>query len=166
MLMESNSLLRRLRFALNLRNRRVAEICRLGGHPTKEAEIASFLQREHEEGYAECNTTIITAFLDGLIVDLRGKRENKSGQAAPPRIEATTNNRILRKLRIALDLKEADMLSLLDKGGFPISKTELSALFRKESHKHYRECGDQALRYFIIGLTRKNRPDSATEPEE
>ena len=70
---------------------------------------------------------------------------------------------MLRKLRIAFDLKEEGMLELLDKGGFPLSKPELSALFRKQGHKHYRECGDQVLRYFINGLTRMLRPQ---EPED
>ena len=109
----------------------------------------------------------LSAFLDGLIVHKRGKRELAPGQEPPPPILAKTNNMVLRKLRIAFDLKEADMLALLELGGFRLSKAELSALFRKEGHKHYRECGDQVLRYFVGGLTAKLRPadDSSGEDE-
>ena len=65
---------------------------------------------------------------------------------------------MLRKLRIAFDLKEEDMLEVLDMGNFRVSKPELSALFRKEGHKHYRECGNEILRYFLDGLTARLGP--------
>jgi uncharacterized protein YehS (DUF1456 family) len=94
---------------------------------------------------------------------LRGERSNASGKPKPARIVASNNNRVLRKLRIAFDQKEEGMLKLLEEGGFRMSKSELSALFRKEEHKHYRECGDQVLRYFIVGLTKERRPDAPPE---
>ena len=68
-----------------------------------------------------------------------------------------TNNDILKKLRIALDFKDTDMLEVLALTDFIMSKTELSALFRKEGHKNYKECGDQLLRRFLDGLIIKNR---------
>jgi uncharacterized protein YehS (DUF1456 family) len=162
--MLSNDVLRRLRYALDFRNRVVAEICKKGGTEVTEAEVHAFLLREHEEGYLPCRDEVLTAFLDGLIIHLRGERETKPGQAVE-RILANTNNRVLRKLRIAFDLKDEGMLSLLELGGFRMSKSELSALFRKENHKHYRECGDQVLRYFIVGLTRERRPDVDPDPD-
>jgi uncharacterized protein YehS (DUF1456 family) len=161
-----NDVLRRLRYALDFRNRVVAEICEKGGGEVSEEEVQRFLLREHEEDYLVCSDEVLTTFLDGLIIHLRGAREPKPGQSAPPRIVANTNNRVLRKLRIALDLKDEGMLSLLELGGFRLSKSELSALFRNENHRHYRECGDQVLRYFIIGLTRERRPEVAAEPED
>lgn len=163
--MLGNDVLRRLRYALDYRNRVVVEICQKGGGEVSEADVQAFLLREHEEGYRVCSDEVLTAFLDGLIIHLRGARELPPGKAAPPRIVANTNNRVLRKLRIAFDLKDEGMLALLESGGFRLSKSELSALFRSENHKHYRECGDQVLRYFIVGLTRERRPDVAPEPE-
>lgn len=70
-----------------------------------------------------------------------------------------SNNLILKKLRIALDLREEDMLSILELAGFPLTRPQLSALFRKEGHKHYRECGDQILRNFLAGLALRCRGD-------
>ncbi|MBE9504644.1 MAG: DUF1456 family protein [Proteobacteria bacterium] len=67
------------------------------------------------------------------------------------------NNTILKKLRIALELKDTDIIEILKLADFEISKSELSALFRKEDHKNYKECGDQILRYFLDGLIIRNR---------
>ena len=63
-----------------------------------------------------------------------------------------TNNYILWKLRIALQLKDSDIIDILKLADFDITKPELSALFRREDHKNYRQCGDQILRRFLDGL--------------
>ena len=70
-----------------------------------------------------------------------------------------TNNLILRKLKIALDYKDTDVLDIFDIAEFDISKHELSAFFRKPGQKQYRECKDQFLRNFLFGLQRKFRPE-------
>ncbi|MFM7017097.1 MAG: DUF1456 family protein [Bacteroidota bacterium] len=63
-----------------------------------------------------------------------------------------TNNDILKKLRVALELRDDDIIEILKLSDFEISKTELSALFRKEDHPNYVKCGDQLLRNFLNGL--------------
>lgn len=63
-----------------------------------------------------------------------------------------TNNDILKKLRVALELRDDDIIEILKLSDFQISKTELSALFRKEDHPNYMKCGDQLLRNFLNGL--------------
>ncbi len=63
-----------------------------------------------------------------------------------------TNNDILKKLRVALELKDEDIIHILSLSDFEITKSELSALFRKEDHPNYRPCGDQLLRNFLNGL--------------
>ena len=63
-----------------------------------------------------------------------------------------TNNDILKKIRVALSLKDDEILEILKLSDFEMSKSELSALFRREDHIHYRECGDQVLRKFLNGL--------------
>ncbi|MBL6991500.1 MAG: DUF1456 family protein [Bacteriovoracaceae bacterium] len=68
-----------------------------------------------------------------------------------------TNNDIFKKLRIALSLKDFEIIEILELADFKMTKTELSALFRKEDHPNYKECGDQILRKFLNGLITKNR---------
>jgi len=63
-----------------------------------------------------------------------------------------TNNDILKKLRVALELRDDDIIEILKLSDFEISKTELSALFRKEDHPNYKKCGDQLLQNFLNGL--------------
>lgn len=68
-----------------------------------------------------------------------------------------TNNDIFKKIRIALSLKDDEIIEILKLSDFEMSKSELSALFRKEDHPHFRECGDQVLRKFLNGLITKKR---------
>jgi uncharacterized protein YehS (DUF1456 family) len=103
---------------------------------------------------------LLSFFLDGLIVQRRGRRESAE---APKPDASLNNNAILKKLRIALDLKEEDMLTLMKLAGVTISKSELSALFRNKGHKHYKECGDQFLRNFLQGLTIRHRKVTAEQ---
>jgi len=63
-----------------------------------------------------------------------------------------TNNDILKKLRVALNLKDDDIIHILKLVEFEISKSELGAIFRKEDHPNYKPCGDQLLRNFLNGL--------------
>ena len=63
-----------------------------------------------------------------------------------------TNNDILKKLRVALKLRDEDMIHVLKLADFEVTKSEINALFRSEDHPNYKECGDQLLRYFLNGL--------------
>ncbi|MGE0635231.1 MAG: DUF1456 family protein [Bacteroidia bacterium] len=76
-----------------------------------------------------------------------------------------TNNDILKKLRIALELKDEDIIHILKLADFTVSKSELSALFRKDDHPNYVACGDQLLRNFLQGLIIYKRGPRETKPD-
>ena len=166
MLMQCNLVLRRLRYALDLRNHEMIAIFKLAEHEITDEVLRALLLRDQDDGFAECSVDQLSYFLDGLILKMRGARDTASDAKPMPRVLAATNNVVMRKLRIALDLREEGLLELVELGGFKMSKHELSALFRKEGHKHYRACGDQVLRYFLGGLTKKRRPDDVVELED
>lgn len=63
-----------------------------------------------------------------------------------------TNNDIFKKLRVALQLRDDEIVEILQLVDFRISKAELGAFFRSEDHPNYNECGDQILRNFLNGL--------------
>ena len=63
-----------------------------------------------------------------------------------------TNNDIFKKLRVALQLRDDQIVEILELVDFRISKGELGNVFRKDDHKDYMECGDQILRNFLNGL--------------
>ena len=154
--MTNNDLLRRLRYALNLNGTTMAEIYALAGYEIGPADVLKFLKKEDENGFVACDDTVMTFFLDGLITCKRGRQENKPGTARPEPV-VLTNNLILRKLRIALELNDEDMIGILKQADVQISKSELSAMFRAVGHRNYKECGDQFLRSFLTGLTNRYR---------
>ncbi len=63
-----------------------------------------------------------------------------------------SNNDIMKKLRVALHLRDDDIIAILKLVDFKISKAELGALFRKDDHPNFMPCGDQFLRNFLNGL--------------
>ena len=85
-------------------------------------------------------------------------RRGKDDSRPAPAIELPiSNNTVLKKLRVAFELKEDDLHAILQAADFPVTKPELSALFRKVGHSNYRVCGDQLLRNFLKGLTLRVR---------
>ena len=150
--MTNNDLLRRLRYALNLNGETIAGLCTLGGHDIGPIDVLKLLKKEDEPGFTICDNTTMGAFLDGLIISRRGAHVGKPGPAKKTDV-ALNNNLILRTLRIALELTDEAMLTVLGKAGVQLSKSELSAMFRTEGHRNYKLCGDQFLRNFIRGLT-------------
>ena len=121
-----------------------------------EKYLHSIMAKEGEENYVFCRDSLLSLFLDGLIDAKRGKKEGSKPVLLPAKA-LLSNNDILSKLRIALNFKESDMLEALDSADFPVSKSELSALFRKKEHRNYKVCGDQLLRNFLNGITKRFR---------
>lgn len=153
--MVNNDILRRVRYALNLKDRTMLEIFKNGGCELSHEELLNLLKREGEEDFLKCNNKTLEAFLDGFIIFKRGKQEPKDGKEYTP-VKITKNNInniILKKLKIALSFRSEDMLKIFKLAGLEISSSELSAVFRKEDHKNYRECGDKYIRNFLKGLT-------------
>lgn len=154
--MTNNDILRQLRFALNINDSTMIEIFKLSDHEIEQSSITGLLKKEDEEGFALCGDDVLRYFLDGLILHKRGRKEMRLGETRKSD-SRLINNAILKKIRIALELKEDDMLGILKLANVDISKHELTALFRKEGHKNYKECGDQFLRKFLKGLSIRYR---------
>ncbi|MDF7801245.1 DUF1456 family protein [Pontiellaceae bacterium B1224] len=147
--MTNNDTLRRLRYAFNINDAQMAEIINLTGRVTKDEEVTSWLKREDEAGYADLKDSDLCCFLDGLIIQKRGPHPSGS---VPRPLEFLSSNEVLKKLRIALELKEEDVLAVFKKADFNVTKAELGSFFRKEGHRNYRKVPEQVLRKFIHGL--------------
>ena len=148
----NNDVLRSIRHVLDLSDATIVDIFKLAEHKIDPADISNFLKEEDETGYLNCTDNLLILFLNGLISKRRGKSESNPLQAKaifPP----LTNNIIFKKLRISFDLKEDDLIELMSLADYEVNKNELSAIFRKPGHKHYRECNDDFLMGFLIGLT-------------
>ena len=151
--MTNNDFLRRLRYALNIKDNIMVQIFKKGNIVLTREDVIDYLKKDIDEGFKKLNNNDLIAFLDGLIIQKRGKREDGT---PIPQVKVTKNNLnniLLRKLRIALSFKSYDMIKIFKLGGVEISEGELSALFRSEDHKNYKECGDKYIRVFLKGLT-------------
>ena len=152
--MTPNDVLRSLRYSLNVHDYGMIDIFALGGATVTKEQVVSWLKKDEDEGFSAINDELMARFLNGLIIQRRGARD---GEIPVP--ESRLNHNImLRKLKIAFDLKDDDIISLLNTADFRLGKSELSAFFRRPDHRHYRECQDQVLRYFLRGIQQKFRP--------
>ncbi|MDP2815978.1 MAG: DUF1456 family protein [Rectinemataceae bacterium] len=166
--MTTNDILKRIRYAVKMNDETMLGMIEKGGVPVSRRELDSWFLNEEDEGYAECDKVVLSALLDGMIVSYRGVREELSTISsdnvvsgkmafAGQDVEILDNNLILKKIRIALELKEEDLIAIMQLSNVNLSKNELTALFRKKGHKNYRECMDQFLRNFLAGLAKYRR---------
>ncbi len=158
--MTNNDILRRLRYVFDLNDSNMISTFYAAGHEVTREQISAWLKKEEDPAYIKCTDRECAIFLNGLINKKRGK---KDGPQPEPETRLT-NNIIFIKLKIALNLKSEEITEMMDMANFHISKHELSALFRKPGHKHYRDCQDQILRNFLKGMQLKYRPGS--DPNE
>jgi len=151
--MNNNDVLRRIRYTFDFDDTKMIAIFALGGLDVTRAEISDWLKKDDDPDYRKCSDVQLARFLNGLIIDKRGRRDGPQ----PEPETSLTNNIIFRKLKIALNLQAEEILALIKQADFSMSKHELSAFFRRPDHKHYRECKDQVLRYFLKGVQKKYR---------
>ena len=154
--MQNNDILRRLRYTFQLTDTNVIELCAIGGLETNRETIRNWLKKDDDPDFVSLYDIDLAAFLNGFITQKRGKKE---GDSSKPE-KSLNNNIILRKLKIALNLKDEDILDLLNLANFNFSRHELSALFRKPEQEQFRACKDQVLRNFLMGLQLKYRLNS------
>lgn len=152
-LLSNNDVLRRIRYVFDISDSKMITIFGQADCPVTREQISAWLKKEDAPGYRKCPDTQLSSFLNGLIIDKRGKKEGPQ----PEPEKRLTNNIIFRKLKIALDLKAEEVLEILDLADFRLSKHELSAFFRRPAHKHYRDCKDQVLRNFLKGMQLRYR---------
>lgn len=151
--MTNNDVLRRIRYTFDFSDSKMMSIFALADYEVTRDQVSAWLKKDDDPEMRNISDTQLAIFLNGLIVDKRGKKEGD--QPVPEK--RLTNNIIFRKLKIALNLQAEDILIILNEQDMPISKHELSAFFRKVGHKHYRECKDQVLRNFLSGIQQKYR---------
>ncbi len=149
--MTNNDILRRIRYLFNYSDQKMMELFKLADYDVEKTDVMDWLRKTEDPFLVEMTDKELAIFLNGLIVEKRGKRE---GQVPEPEMHLN-NNIILRKLKIALDLKAEDIIALFASIDIKVGKPELSAFFRKPDHKSYRPVLDQYLRNFLNALQLK-----------
>ncbi|KGK00799.1 DUF1456 family protein [Thalassotalea sp. ND16A] len=159
--MTNNDIIRRIRFIFNYDDSTMLSIFSQAELTVELEQYHHWLRKEDDPKYINLTDVQLATFLNGLINKNRGKREGPQ-----PKAESKLNNNlILRKLKIALNLNDTDMIEILALTEIRVGKAEISAFFRKVGHKHYRECKDQFLRNLLKGMQikyRENNPWAAS----
>ncbi len=146
--MTNNEIIKRLRFILDVEAAAIAECFKFADVTLSDTELENLLAPESDEIFQACSDELFTRFLDGLITWRRGPA--KGGPRNPV---ALTNNVILKKVRIALELEARDLDNAFMLADCELSAHEISALFRKPGTKHFSECSDEILERFFSGLS-------------
>jgi uncharacterized protein YehS (DUF1456 family) len=149
--MINNDIIRRIRYTFDLNDTDMMDIFSLGGNKVTRTQICDWLKKEDDPTFVKLSDFELAMFLNGFIDDKRGKKDG----VQPIPENRLNNNIILRKLKIALNLKDEDLLEMLDQANMQISKHELSAFFRNPNQSQYRICNDQVLRNFLHGMQLK-----------
>lgn len=161
--MINNDVIRRLRYIFDFSDSQMMNLSSSANKKMTREDVSAWLKKDDDPAQVKCNDAQLAIFLNNLIDEKRGKKEG------PPREpeKRLTNNLIFMKLKIALNLQAEEVLDIMKLANFKLSKHELSAFFRKQGHKHYRECKDQMLRNFLQGLQFKERGESkaASKPK-
>jgi uncharacterized protein YehS (DUF1456 family) len=161
-IMNRNDILRRVRYIFDFDDSKMMELFELGGSTLSRSRMCDFLKQESDPAFVVCREDELARFLNGLIILKRGKRED----GCPKPQLLLNNNTVLNKLKIALNLRAEDIISILSTVDVEIGKSELSAFFRKPDHPHYRDCKDQILRNFLMGLQHRYRGKPSNEGED
>lgn len=156
--MNNNDTLRRVRYIFDCGDDNMIHLFKLGGREATRTEISDWLKKDDDPNQKTIYDVDLAAFLNGFIIQHRGK---KDGETPKPE-KRINNNVIFRKLKIALTLKDEDIIQIMSLANFDVGKHEISAIFRNPTQKQYRVCKDQFLRNFLNGLQIKER---GTNPE-
>ena len=167
--MNNNELLIRLKDSLNITNKEMTEIFNFSEVELTCDELEMMLAEsnkgdEEEKKYdLECDNIALEAFLNGFIIFKRGKKDPVEGKPSKPVLaikdKRSVNNVMLKKMKIAFSLTADDMIDIFDEAGFTVTKGELTPLFRKEGHKHYKKCSDVFALKFLRGLELMNKEE-------
>lgn len=151
--MNNNDIIRKIRYIFDYNDSTMLKIFKSAEKEVSIEQLSNWLKKDEDENFEGIYDKDLASFLNGFINEKRGK---KDGMQMKPE-KTLTNNIILRKIKIALNFKDIDVLELLDLAGITFSKHELSAFFRKAGQKQYRMCKDQFLRNFLYGMELKYR---------
>lgn len=149
--MNNNDIMRRIRFTFDYSDSEMINIFALADFEVTRADVSDWLKRDDDLDFLELRDIELAVFLNGLIVLNRGRKEGTQ----PEPETRLNNNTIFWKLKIALNLKDEDILDILGMVDMNISKHELSAFFRNPNQSQYRPCNDQMLRKFLMGMQKK-----------
>ena len=147
--MQINDILFNLTKALSLSQEEMIKAYALADYKMTQEHLESILKRRQDKGYKEATYEELGVFLDGLVLLKRGPSDKV---VTDEEAVSLTNNLILKKVRVAMKLKEAELIILFALAEVELTKRQIGSLFRKEGTKNFKVCSDELLKAFLEGL--------------
>ena len=147
--MKINDILFKIQRALSLDNKSIIEAYALAKYTMTEERLVNILKKHQDKGYEEATYEELGVFLDGLVLLKRGPSDKVADENEAV---ALTNNLILKKIRVAMELKEPELVILFALAEVELTKRQIGSLFRKEGTKNFKACSDELLMAFLEGL--------------
>jgi len=149
--MRTNDIFRKLVQSLPLTVEQVQTLFAVSDIDLSDKDIANLLKTDYQPGFEAMPEYILIIFMNNLIDQQRGKKADAQPEVVEKH-QKISNNDVLKKLRIAFNLHEQDVRDALKLATIELTKSDLSALFRKPGHIHYKACDDGLVLDFIEGL--------------
>ncbi len=147
--MKTSVVITALKDALNLSRPQILSLYNLVSYPMSKERLDGILKNPSNKRSITATYEELGLFLDALI--LHKRKESPNSTDSDEEIELT-NNLILKKIRVALNLKEYEIAIIFELVDFKISKSKIKNLFRSPKHPKYIECDDKTLLAFLEGL--------------
>ena len=145
--MDSSDVIKYIKDALELNRAQIMHIYELENFNITEDRVNSILQNKRKSNSANATYEELGVFLDGLIFYKRGVQKEPSEEEV-----ILDNNLIIKKIRVALNLKEFELFIIFELADYKISKSTLKDIFRSPLHPKYKECTNPTLKAFLEGL--------------
>lgn len=145
--MKPSIVIQAIKDALSLNRKQILHIYELEEFPMSLDRLNGILKNSSKKDSINATYEELGVFLDGLISYKRGK-----SPAPTPQDVILDNNLIIKKLRVALNLKEYEIAIIFELADFRISKTAIKDIFRSPKHPKYKECDNKTLKAFLEGL--------------
>ena len=148
-LMQINDILFKIKTALSLESKMIQEAYALVEYDMSKERLENILKKHQDKGYVEATFEELGLFLDGLVILKRGPSDKTQDE---DEVVELTNNLILKKIRVAMELKEAELVIIFALAEVTLTKRHIGSLFRKEGGKNFKVCSDELLLAFLDGL--------------
>jgi len=147
--MQPNDVLFKIKKALSLETEEMIKAYALADFEMTEERLESIIKRRQDKGFEEATFEELGVFLDGLVLLKRGPSDKVANEDD---VVELTNNLILKKVRVAMELKEPELVILFALAEVELTKRQIGSLFRKEGTKNFKACSDELLNAFLEGL--------------
>ena len=117
--MTNNDIFKKLRVALKFRDDEIVEILQLVDFKISKSELGAFFRNEEHPNYMECGDQVLRNFLNGLVIHLRGTKDNPKNPGDVLSEKTKVADKPAKKFNVREDFK-SKQLKKVDKAITPV----------------------------------------------